>query len=34
VTNYRSQFNNEIRQVGGMDGLIQRLAEKNKEAGV
>ncbi len=34
VTNYRSQFNNEIRQVGGMDGLIQRLADKNKEAGV
>lgn len=34
VTNYRSQFSNEIRQVGGMDGLIQRLAEKNREAGV
>jgi phospholipid transport system substrate-binding protein len=34
VTNYRSQFNNEIRQVGGMDGLIQKLAEKNKQAGV
>lgn len=34
VTNYRSQFNNEIRQVGGMDGLIQKLAEKNKQSGV
>lgn len=34
VTNYRSQFSNEIRQVGGMEGLIQRLAEKNREAGV
>lgn len=34
VTNYRSQFNNEIRQAGGMDGLIQRLVEKNREAGV
>ena len=34
VTNYRSQFSNEIRQVGGMDGLIQRLAEKNRELGV
>lgn len=34
VTNYRSQFNNEIRQVGGMDGLIQRLVEKNRAAGV
>lgn len=34
VTNYRSQFNNEIRQVGGMEALIQRLAEKNREAGV
>lgn len=29
VTNYRGQFSNEIRQ-GGMDGLIQRLVEKNK----
>lgn len=29
VTNYRGQFSNEIRQ-GGMDGLIQKLAEKNK----
>jgi phospholipid transport system substrate-binding protein len=34
VTNYRSQFNNEIRQVGGLDGLIQRLVEKNRAAGV
>lgn len=34
VTNYRSQFSNEIRQAGGMDGLIQRLAEKNRELGV
>ena len=34
VTNYRSQFSNEIRQVGGIDGLIQRLAEKNRELGV
>lgn len=32
VTNYRSQFSNEIRQ-SGMDGLIQKLAEKNKAAG-
>ena len=30
VTNYRGQFSTEIRQ-GGMDGLIQRLAEKNKQ---
>jgi len=30
VTNYRSQFSNEIRQ-GGMDGLIQKLADKNKD---
>jgi phospholipid transport system substrate-binding protein len=29
VTNYRGQFGTEIRQ-GGMDGLIQRIAEKNK----
>jgi phospholipid transport system substrate-binding protein len=29
VTNYRGQFNNEIRQ-SGMDGLIQKLVEKNK----
>lgn len=31
VTNYRGQFSNEIRQ-GGMDGLIQKLVEKNKGA--
>lgn len=31
VTNYRSQFATEVRQ-SGMDGLIQRLAEKNKQA--
>lgn len=30
VTNYRSQFSNEIRQ-NGIDGLIQKLAEKNKQ---
>ncbi len=29
VTNYRGQFNNEIRQ-SGMDGLIQKLVDKNK----
>ncbi len=29
VTNYRGQFSTEIRQ-GGMDGLIQRISEKNK----
>jgi phospholipid transport system substrate-binding protein len=29
VTNYRGQFGTEIRQ-GGMDGLIQRIADKNK----
>ncbi len=29
VTNYRGQFSNELRQ-GGMDGLIQKLADKNK----
>jgi phospholipid transport system substrate-binding protein len=29
VTNYRSQFSNEIKQ-SGMDGLIQKLAAKNK----
>lgn len=29
VTNYRGQFSNEIRQ-GGMDGLIQKLVEKNR----
>ena len=32
VTNYRGQFSAEVRQTG-MDGLIQRLAEKNKAAG-
>lgn len=32
VTNYRGQFSNEIRQ-SGMDGLIQKLAEKNKNSG-
>lgn len=32
VTNYRSQFSDEVRQ-SGMDGLIQKLAEKNKGAG-
>lgn len=30
VTNYRGQFSTEVRQ-SGMDGLIQRLAEKNKQ---
>ena len=29
VTNYRGQFSNEVRQTG-MDGLIQKLADKNK----
>lgn len=29
VTNYRSQFSNEIRQ-NGLDSLIKKLAEKNK----
>lgn len=33
VTSYRSQFNDEIRQSGGMDGLIKKLAEKNQKAG-
>lgn len=32
VTNYRGQFNNEIRQ-SGLDGLIQKLADKNNAAG-
>lgn len=32
VTNYRSQFGNEIRQ-SNLDGLIQKLVEKNKNAG-
>lgn len=31
VTNYRGQFSNEIRQ-SGIDGLIQKLVAKNKEA--
>lgn len=31
VTNYRSQFSNEVRQ-SGLDGLIQKLADKNKAA--
>lgn len=30
VTNYRSQFGNEVRQ-SGMDGLIQKLTEKNQQ---
>lgn len=30
VTNYRGQFSTEVKQ-SGMDGLIQRLAEKNKQ---
>jgi phospholipid transport system substrate-binding protein len=30
VTNYRGQFSTEVRQ-SGMDGLIQRLADKNKQ---
>lgn len=30
VTNYRNQFGNEIRQ-SGIDGLIQKLADKNKD---
>ncbi len=30
VTNYRSQFSAEVRQ-SGIDGLIQRLAEKNRQ---
>lgn len=33
VTNYRSQFSNEIRQ-NGLDSLIKKLAEKNKAAGL
>lgn len=32
VTNYRGQFNNEIRQ-SGIDGLIKKLADKNKQSG-
>ncbi|TSA49060.1 MAG: ABC transporter substrate-binding protein, partial [Nitrosomonadales bacterium] len=31
VTNYRGQFSTEIRD-NGMDGLIQRLVEKNKQS--
>lgn len=30
VTNYRGQFSTEVRQ-SGMEGLIQRLADKNKQ---
>ena len=33
VTNYRSQFSNEIRQ-NGLDSLIKKLAEKNRAAGL
>jgi phospholipid transport system substrate-binding protein len=33
VTNYRSQFRNEIR-TNGLDSLNKKLAEKNKAAGV
>ncbi len=33
VTNYRGQFGSEIRQ-SSMDGLIQKLTDKNKKAGV
>jgi len=32
VTNYRSQFSEEIRQ-SSLDGLIQKLIDKNKQAG-
>jgi len=32
VTNYRGQFSTEVRQ-SGLDGLIQKLVEKNKQAG-
>ena len=32
VTNYRSQFSNEIRQ-NGIDGLNKKLADKNRAAG-
>jgi phospholipid transport system substrate-binding protein len=32
VTNYRSQFSNEIRQ-NGIDSLNKKLAEKNKATG-
>ena len=33
VTNYRSQFSQEIRQ-NGIDSLNKKLAEKNRSAGV
>lgn len=33
VTNYRSQFSNEIRQ-NGLDSLNKKLADKNKAAGL
>ena len=33
VTNYRSQFSNEIR-LNGLDSLIKKLADKNKAAGI
>ena len=33
VTNYRSQFSNEIR-LNGLDSLNKKLEEKNKSAGV
>lgn len=33
VTNYRSQFSNEIRQ-NGFDSLIKKLADKNNSAGL
>ena len=33
VTNYRSQFAQEIRQ-NGLDSLIKKLADKNKAAGI
>lgn len=33
VTNYRSQFSNEIRQ-NGLDSLIKKLADKNRAAGL
>ena len=33
VTNYRGQFSDEIRQ-SSLDGLIQKLTDKNKKAGV
>jgi phospholipid transport system substrate-binding protein len=33
VTNYRSQFSNEIRQ-NGLDSLNTKLADKNKSASI